>query len=57
MSYLVLLGLLVSFIAALTGWLGNKNFTDNNRKLGLLGLIPTHLQWVIGLVLYFVSPL
>ncbi|MER2996639.1 hypothetical protein [Pontibacter populi] len=57
MSYLVLLGLLVSVIAALAGWLGNKEFTDKNRKTGLLGLIPVHLQWVFGLILYFVSPL
>ena len=57
LSYLVLIGLLISFIAALAGWLGNKVYTDKDRKLGLLGLIPVHLQWVIGLILYFVSPL
>ncbi|SFH15004.1 hypothetical protein [Pontibacter chinhatensis] len=57
LSYLVLLGLLISFVAALAGWFGNKNFGDKDRKLGLLGLIPTHLQWVIGVILYFVSPL
>jgi hypothetical protein len=57
MTYLVLLGLLVSFVAALAGWFGNKSFADKDRKLGLLGLIPAHLQWVLGLILYFVSPL
>ncbi|MBC5773674.1 hypothetical protein H8S95_06340 [Pontibacter sp. KCTC 32443] len=57
LSYLVLLGLLISFAVALMGWLGNKTFSDKDRKLGLLGLIPVHLQWVIGLILYFVSPL
>lgn len=57
LSYLVLLGLLISFASALIGWLGNKAFTDNDRKRGLPGLIPVHLQWVIGLILYFVSPL
>lgn len=57
MSYLVLLGLLVSFVSALAGWFGNKAFSDSDRKRGLLGLIPTHLQWVFGLILYFVSPL
>ncbi|WP_083610320.1 hypothetical protein [Pontibacter flavimaris] len=57
MSYLVLLGLLVSIVAALAGWFGNKNFSDKDRKLGLLGLIPVHLQWVFGVILYFVSPL
>nr|WP_276496266.1 hypothetical protein [Pontibacter litorisediminis] len=57
LSYLVLLGLLISFVAALAGWFGNKAFSDKDRKLGLLGLIPVHLQWVIGVILYFVSPL
>lgn len=56
LAYLVLAGLLISFVVALAGWLGNKTFTDKDRKMGLLGLIPAHLQWVIGIVLYFVSP-
>lgn len=56
LTYLVLLGLLISFGAALAGLFGNKAFTDKDRKLSLLGLIPTHLQWVIGVILYFVSP-
>ena len=25
--------------------------------MALLGLIPTHLQWIFGLILYFLSPL
>ncbi len=57
MSYLVLIGLLISIVVALAGLFGNKAFTDKDRKLSLLGLIPTHLQWVFGLILYFVSPL
>jgi hypothetical protein len=28
-----------------------------NRKIALFGLIGTHIQIVIGLILYFVSPL
>ncbi|AKD05046.1 hypothetical protein POKO110462_17780 [Pontibacter korlensis] len=56
MTYLVLLGVLISFGAALAGLFGNRPFTDKDRKLGLLGLIPTHLQWVFGVILYFVSP-
>lgn len=56
LAYLVLLGLLISLGNALAGLFGNKRFTDKDRKLGLLGLIPAHLQWVIGLILYFVSP-
>jgi len=57
MGYLVLLGLLISVVAALAGLFGGTAYTVKNRKISLLGLIPTHLQWVIGLILYFVSPL
>jgi hypothetical protein len=57
MTYLVLLGLVISLVVAIGGMSGNKPFTEKNRKLSLLGLIPAHLQWVIGLILYFVSPL
>lgn len=57
LAYLVLLGLAVSIVIALSGWLGGKPFTEKSRKSGLFGLIPTHLQWVVGVILYFVSPL
>ncbi|MDX5480118.1 MAG: hypothetical protein LPK07_00375 [Hymenobacteraceae bacterium] len=57
MTYLVLLGLIVSFGMAVGGLFGNRPFTDKDRKTGLFGLIPAHLQWVIGVILYFVSPL
>ena len=55
LAYLVLIGLVISIINALIN--NGKPFTDRDRKLSLLGLIPTHLQWVLGAILYFVSPL
>lgn len=56
MAYLVLLGLIISIVFAVMGMSGNKPFTDKDRKMGLLGLIPAHLQWVLGVILYFLSP-
>lgn len=56
MAYLVLLGLIISIVFAFMGMSGNRPFTDKDRKMGLMGLIPAHLQWVIGVILYFVSP-
>ncbi|WP_026236465.1 hypothetical protein [Pontibacter roseus] len=56
MAYLVLLGLIISIVFAFMGMSGNKPFTDKDRKRGLLGLIPAHLQWVLGVILYFLSP-
>lgn len=57
LAYLVLLGILFSIIMAVTGSTNNRPFADRDRKMALIGLIPTHLQWVIGLILYLVSPL
>ena len=57
LAYLVLIGLAISIIVAVLGASSKRPFRDGDRKLALLGLIPTHLQWVIGVILYFVSPL
>ena len=55
--YLVLILLVVAIIQALSGWLGKKPYTEGNRKVNLFTLIFVHTQILIGLVLYFVSPL
>lgn len=55
--YLVLILLVVALIQALAGWLGKKPYTEGNRKINLFTLIFTHVQVLIGLVLYFLSPL
>lgn len=34
-----------------------REFTAKDRKIALFGLIATHIQLVVGLILYFVSPL
>jgi hypothetical protein len=55
LAYFVLLGLIISILNAIMK--GRKPYTDGDRKISLLGLIPAHLQWVLGVILYFVSPL
>lgn len=55
--YVVLVLLILATINALAGWLGNKSYTEGNRKLNVFTLISTHIQFVFGLVLYFLSPL
>ncbi len=55
--YLVLLLLILAIINALTGWMGNKSYTEGNRKLNVFTLISAHIQFVFGIVLYFLSPL
>lgn len=56
LAYLALLALVIIFIYALIGALSNRQFTEKDRKIALVGFILAHLQLLIGLVLYFVSP-
>jgi len=55
--YLVLILLVIALIQAISGLLGKKSYTEGNRKINLFTLIFTHIQILIGLVLYFISPL
>jgi NADH:ubiquinone oxidoreductase subunit 2 (subunit N) len=54
----VALGLLVlASINAIFGLTSKKLFTDKDLRLSLFTLIICHIQLLIGLILYFVSPL
>lgn len=55
--YIVLALILAAIIGSLIGWLGKKPYTNGNRKLNLFALISAHTQLLIGIVLYFISPL
>lgn len=57
LRYIVLILVVVAIIQSLLGWLGKKTYTEGNRKLNLFALISAHTQLLIGLVLYFLSPL
>ena len=56
LRYVLLILLLLSIVKSLGGWLGKKPYTDGNRKLTLFTMISAHLQLVVGLILYFISP-
>ena len=52
------LGLLVlATINAIFGLTSKKLFTDKDLRLSLFTLIICHIQLLVGLILYFVSPL
>ena len=57
LAYLVLAFLVIAVINALIGFSSKKEFTGKDRKIALFALIFTHIQFLVGLVLYFVSPL
>jgi uncharacterized membrane protein len=55
-AYLVLLVLLIAAINAIIKTLGDKEYGANDFRKSLFTLIVSHIQLLIGLVLYFVSP-
>jgi uncharacterized membrane protein len=55
-AYFVLLILIIAVANAIIGFATNKKFVSKDLRISLFGLIFTHLQLVIGLILYFVSP-
>ena len=56
-AYLVLLVLVIVIVNSIVGLTSKKEFTPKDRKIALLGLIGTHTQLLIGLILYFLSPI
>lgn len=55
-AYLVLLVLVLATFNAIIKTLGKKSFGPQDFRISLFTLIVSHLQLLIGLVLYFVSP-
>ena len=56
-AYFVILILVVAVINALIKRVQNKDYTDKDLRIFLFALVFSHLQLLIGLVLYFVSPM
>ena len=54
--YVVLILLLVLIVKSLMGWTSKATFTGGDNKISLFTLIFTHTQFLLGLILYFVSP-
>jgi len=55
-AYLVLLVLLMATINALVKFFGKKEFHAKDFRISLFTLIVSHIQLLLGLLLYFVSP-
>ena len=54
--YFVLILIIALIVKSFAGWQGKKEFTGGDNKLSLFTLIATHIQFLLGLILYFVSP-
>ena len=54
-AFFVLIILLLAVLNALRGKISGKEFGSNDLRISLFGLIFSHIQLLIGLILYFVS--
>ncbi len=57
LRYVVLILIVLAIIQSFLGWIGKKTYSEGNRKLNLFTLISVHTQLLVGLILYFLSPL
>jgi hypothetical protein len=55
--WVVLIMGLIAVLTAWFGWLAKRNFTAMDRKFGTFFGISLDIQLLIGIILYFVSPL
>jgi uncharacterized membrane protein YidH (DUF202 family) len=57
LAYLVLLLILIAIGLSLMAWFKKGAFTTTLKKAALYAFVATHVQFLLGIVLYFVSPL
>lgn len=57
LRYIVVILLIYAIVKSLMGWLYKKPFTKLDGKVGLFLMISCHVQLLIGLALYGISPL
>ena len=56
-AYLVLILLVIVVVMSIVGFASKGIFTATNRKLALFALIFSHIQLLVGLVLWVISPI
>lgn len=57
LAYILLAALVFSIIYVIIKFVKRSPFNETVRKVALIGFIATHLQLLIGLILYAISPL
>ena len=53
----VLQAAVAALVSAWSGWLGKRDYTSTDRTLGMFFTIVLDIQLLLGIILYFVSPL
>ena len=55
-AYLVLIVLIIASVNSLIGYFSKKEYGANDFRISLFTLIVSHIQLLIGLILYFIAP-
>lgn len=55
-AYVALIVLVIAVVNALIGLSAKNPFTAKDKRISMFALIGAHVQFVFGLLLYFVSP-
>ncbi|MBD3637514.1 MAG: cytochrome B [Crocinitomicaceae bacterium] len=56
LRWVVLILLIMAIVKMFMGWKKNAPYTEGDRKMSLFAMLAFHIQWTIGLILYFISP-
>ena len=56
LRWIILAGLLIVIFNSFSGKKSGREFTDKDRKLGLIAFISSHIQLILGFVLFVKSP-
>lgn len=54
--WIVLITLLIAIVRSWQGWLGNKQYTKQDNILRNITASAAHIQLILGVWLYFISP-
>lgn len=57
LRYAIVIFLIINVVKSFIGWFSKKEYTAGDNKLSLFLFISAHLQLVIGLAIYFMSPI
>lgn len=57
LRYFVIIFLLLAIITSFMNWQKNKSYTASDKRWPLMAMIFCHIQLILGLILYFISPM
>lgn len=57
LTYLLFISILIVLVFCLIGIFNKTPFDGKRKKAVLFAMILFHIQWTVGLILYFVSPM